>query len=187
MNFYFYFPQKYTQDWIAELFGSSGFHFVKSPICSPSWLHQFTIPSTVSSIPFPYILDNIWFLQTFDNIYLNRCEIIAHCDFVYIWLVILSTFSHLYVFGKMFIDTLWPFLNWIICFLAFELYEFFMYFVYYQKHVLGIFSYRLPFQICWLFPWLCRSSNVCFGHTMWHCGILVPRLGDWTCVPSVVA
>ena len=31
-----------------------------------------------TSIPFPYILDNTWFLQTFADIYLNRCEIIAH-------------------------------------------------------------------------------------------------------------
>lgn len=48
------------------------------PNCFPYGCTNFTIPSTVSSIPFPYILDNVWFLQTCDDIYLNRCEIIAH-------------------------------------------------------------------------------------------------------------
>ena len=53
--------------------------------------------------------------------------------------------GHLSVFGEMFIHVFCPFLNWIICFLGVELYQFFIYFGYWPFIGNVICKYLLPF------------------------------------------
>ena len=95
-----------ARSYIVVLFLDTVFHTVFHNGCTNLQSHQ-----QYTSVLFPYILDNIQFLQTFNDIYLNRCEIIAHhcCDLYFSDSEIEHFFIgcvHLYVFlGKISIQS----------------------------------------------------------------------------------
>ena len=116
-------------------YGSSIFSILRN-FCTVflSWLYQFTVPLRghkrsffSTSLPvfvISYLLDATCF---------NGSEVMSYCGFdlhfpdnYWCWASFHVPIGHSYVFGKMPVQVLWPFLNWIICFII-EMYEFFNY------------------------------------------------------------
>ena len=96
--FSFDFLRVYAQEWDFWVIWWFYSQFLKeSPYCLPQWLYQFTFPQTVQqgslfSTPSPAFI----VCRLFDDDHSDRCEVIPHCGFDCISLI-MSDVEHLFM------------------------------------------------------------------------------------------
>ena len=128
-------------------------------------MNQFTLPSAVHlGSLFSTTSPTLVISCLSDDCHFNRCEIISHCgsdlhlhNDQWCWSPFHVSVGHLYVFaGKISIQFLCPFFNWMVCYWVLWILYVFYILIPYQTWFANIFSH----SVGWLFIFLTVSFAV---------------------------
>ena len=145
--------------------------FQETSCCLPWCLDQFIFPLTMyKGSPFFTSFPTFVICRHYDDNHSGRCEVMSLSSFDLhfsnyqgCWASFHVPISHLYVFsGEISFQVLYPFLDWVVCFIDIELYELFIYFNIASLLVTSfanIFSHSIGcfFLLCEWFLLLCKS------------------------------